>query len=387
MKVAKVVIFFLLFGVIGLKAQTNFVKGYYITVAHDTVRGYLEHRSNDRSFDVCVFKPTLDSKMQSFAPDAIVGFVFEDKDFYVRQVYKNKKGEEFAGFFRVIYKSDLSLLQYQSRLFAETEEGKIHEITRADVREDYTIKKDYTGLGMLKALMKGCDHVTDDLMKKNVVSVSVYKEAFRKYYACTGSTYTESQPVKVKGSFEFGVLGGPAFTSITLNNLPEGASVDRNVAYSVGAYLSVFHPRAFEHWRVLLELSYLKYKNYTYYQKGDTNNDLYISYSALRTPLLMRYSMGAFFLDAGFQGQYILAQDFRWRLENVLADRVNTEEGHLEPVEKIGLGFLAGLGAKFTVADHALRTYVRYSNVSTPSVHDNTNFKSIELTLSVQINR
>lgn len=385
MRVVKIVFFFLLFGVAGLKAQTNFVKGYYITTAQDTVRGYVEYRSDERNFKHCVFKDDLTSKSQEFGPGDIKGFVFEDKDFYERHAFKNKKGEELYGFFKVILRSKLSLLRFKSRFFVEDQTLAIHEISKREEVVDGNIRKDYTGLGMLKAIMKECLHATDDIMKKGQVGEARYKDAFKKYYTCAGITFIESQTVVIKPKAEIGFQGGAALTNIRLNQLTD-VTVDGDVAYSVGAYTSIFLPKIDESLRLMIEASYLNYNNYTYYQSVNTNNDLYIRYSAIRLPVLMRYSLGAVFFEAGFQSQYVVSENFKWRIESVSSGTVNTNYGEVGAIEKFSIGLLAGIGVQYKVANHAVRTFVRYSNLHTPNQYEYTRFKSLELLLSIQLN-
>ena len=391
MKVVKILFFFFLIGSVELKAQTNFVKGYYITAAQDTVRGFLEYRSEMRNFRLCVFKPDFNSKPVTLSTADIKGYAFDDKEFYEKHSFKSKKadkakkGEALYGFFKILTRGSLSLMRYHSRYFVEDQDGKIYEISKKEEVIDFELRKDYTGMGMLKALMKDCERATADVVKKYPVTDREYIAIFKKYYDCTNAHAQITKAPRIKLHADFGLEGSAASTKVVLGGSLENAGLDGYTSFTVGGFSSFFLPRVNEEFRFLLEASYLSYKNYAYFNDVDTNNDLYVHYSALRIPVLVRYSRKAFFIDAGFQNQCVLTQDLKWRVETLSPTVVTTTNGVIEPMQKWSTGYLVGAGVKYKLADHILRSSLRFSHIKTDKT--DTTFETLELMFSIQINR
>jgi hypothetical protein len=393
MKVVKILFFFFLIGSFELKAQTNFVKGYYITAAQDTVRGFLEYRTERRNFRLCVFKPDFNGKPVKLSTADIKGYSFGGKEFYEKHSFKSKKGskdesgEELYGFFKILVRGSLSLMRYHSRYFVEDQDGKIYEISKKEEMFDLEMRKDYTGYGMLKALMKDCEQATADIVKVEPDTDQGFIAIFEKYYDCTKGhmQITEAPPIKLQ--VDFGLEGSAASTKVALGGPLENARLDGYTSFAVGAFSSFFLPKVNEKFRFLVEASYLNYKNYAYFHYGYTNNDVYVRYSALRIPVLMRYNWKAFFFDAGFQSQYVLSQGFKWRIETSSPPVITTTDGVVDPMQKWSMGYLVGAGVKYKLADHILRSSVRFSNTKTSQAENKTSFQTLELMLSIQIYR
>jgi len=387
MRGVKIILFFLLTGVVELQAQTNFVKGYYITNAQDTVHGYIEDRGEDRNYRICVFKQDFNSATVGFLPKDISGFALENKEFYEAHTFKNREGEELYGFFKVLLVSDLSLLQYRSRFFARRGHGEPVEVSKQEELVEGAVKRNYVGLGTLRAFIKDCPQVAEDVLKKKPNNGKSYKATFEAYYACSGSAWSATQPVRIKPHFEFGLLGSAGVTNLKWGGKLSDVNMGSQTTYGGGAFASVFLPKVDERFRVVIEALYTRYKNYTYFPVAtdNTNNDLYVDYSALKLPLLGRFGGRIYFFELGVQNQFIFSQDFRWRIETVTPKEVFTREGTVSPMNKWGGGYLVGAGVKCRLAEHLLRSSVRFSDIRTTDGEQK--FQSIELLLSVQINR
>jgi hypothetical protein len=391
MRVVKILFFFLLIGLGQLKAQTNFVKGYYITPAQDTVRGYLEYRSENRNFDNCVFKQDLNSAPVTFLPKDINGFAFEDKDFYEKHTFKNRKGEESDGFFKVILRGDISLLRYRSKHFVKTQKDEIIEISRNEQIVDSKLVKDYVGMGALHTVMKDCAQAAGEIFKTKPDSEGEFRAIFEQYYQCKGKSPFRTEDVMIRRHADFGVLGSVAMMQLQLDGPFKDVNVSSVTTFSAGAYASFFIPRVDEKFRLVVEATYTKYKNYQYFSTDNvtntTNNDLYINYSALRVPLLARYSTKVLFFDLGIQNQLIVQSDPRWRVETVWSDAIFTTDNVANVVPTFTLGYLVGIGAKCNVAHRAVRSSVRFSKLNSFTADNLASNQTIELMLAIQINR
>ncbi len=144
------------------KAQTNFKRGYYITNSNDTIRGFIEYRSEDRNGKICVFKTTLEKEVpRQFYPKDILGYAIVN-NYYESHQFVDKKLNEVSSFFKVIVRGKLSLLKYNKIYLAKTEDNKIYEISVTYTQEGNIIKKDYRGIGTLKSLINECTSIQWD---------------------------------------------------------------------------------------------------------------------------------------------------------------------------------------------------------------------------------
>lgn len=182
MRTTKILLFSIFYFVaLSLHAQTNFQKGYYIATTQDTIRGYIDYRSERRNYRLCVFKESLNSEAVRLYPQDIMGFGIENQDFYVKRSFISRKGEEIDGFFKVIIRGKLSLLRYQSRYFAENENKDLFEISQRKEVSGRKIRDDYHGLGTLKILLKDCSEISESYLEKEYKLTAHFADIFKRH--------------------------------------------------------------------------------------------------------------------------------------------------------------------------------------------------------------
>jgi hypothetical protein len=388
MSVTKVSLFLIfLFGAVTLKAQTNFLKGYYITATQDTIQGYIDYRSEQRNYKVCVFRETLNSKSITIYPQDIVGFAVENKDLYEKHAFLSRTGEEMYGFFKVIVRGNLSLLRYQSRYFAKNSEGDMFEISKRRIVSDGKVREDYYGLGMLVVLMKACDEITGSFLEKEYKSTSNLIHLFKRYNSCIGSSIFESGAIKIKPHLDFAGQVALTASNLSFSSSLEKAKPGTDLSFGFGGFASLFLPRVDERIRLLLEVSYGQYGEYSYFTSGNTVNDLFVDYKYVKTPVFIRYSNNKLFLDIGFQNQFILNEDLKWRVETVQLDNVFTRDGRMIPFNKLSSGLLVGLGIRYKVSNRVIMSSVRFSASRASSHQYKPRFQTLELNISIQLTK
>ena len=388
MSVTKVSLFLVfLFGAATLKAQTNFLKGYYITTTRDTIHGYIDYRSEQRNYKFCVFRETLNSKSIRLDPENIVGFAVENKDFYEKNTFLSRSGEEMNGFFRVIVRGNLSLLRYQSRYFARSLEGEVFEISKRRIVSDGKVREDYYGLGRLKVLMKECDGITGSFLDKEYRSTPDFIHIFKMYNSCVGSSIYESEAIKIKPHLDFGVQGSIIMTGLSLSSPLEDAKFGADLSLGFGGFASLFLPRVDERIRLLVEVSYGHYGQYSYFSSGNTMNDFFVDYDYLKAPVFLRFSNNKLFVDIGFQNQFILNEDLKWRVETIQLDNVFTSDARVIPFNKLSSGFLVGLGMRYKVSNRIILSSVRFSKSRASSHQYRPLFQILELNISIQLTK
>lgn len=389
MRVAKILLFFIfLSGAISLRAQTNFLKGYYISMNKDTIRGYIENRSEDRNSNLCVFKETLTSKVMELYPQDILGFTIEDRDFYEKHLFNRKNGAQVNGFLRVIIRGRLSLLSYQSMYFVKDSSGQIFEISEDIVLwvtdDNLNLKEDSYGLAILKDLMKDCSELSGDLGEREFQSKLNLTNLFIKYNTCVGSSIIKGEKMRVKPHADFGLLGSSTLSQLTYSSTLGTVSFDNDLSLSLGVFTSFFFPKLTEKFRVVSEVTYSSFSNYHYFATGTTSNDLFVDYSSLKIPLFFRYNFKQVFFDLGVQNQFVINQDLRWRVETVRQNIVYTEQIPEAPLKSFTSGYLVGVGANLKVVNHTLGSSFRFSNLKNLNNNDQTVLRNFELILFFQ---
>jgi len=387
MSVSRFFILLFLTGIPGAYAQTNYIKGYYITNSQDTIRGYIEYLSEKKNFRVCSFKNELDGRVQKFYPEDIKGFVIGDVEVYETHSYRHRKGEQLYGFFKVMMRGKLSLLRYQSRFFAMDSVGQVHEVSKRKELEGIKIRVDYAGMGMLRVLMKDCPEISGSYLEHQYKTATNFMEIFQKYYTCMGSPVAPAEKIVIKPHVDLGILGVASVTRLALDVGAERVQMDDEITVGVGGFASIFLPKVNERWRLVLEGTYGAYSYYSFFSSGSTNNDLFINYSALKVPVIFRYNFNRLFFDIGFQNQFILNPEYEWRVETILQDKVYTDYGQVTPLNGWMGGYLAGLGLQYKVAGHTLRSSLRYTRNFSATPSSKPVFQALELNLSFQLTR
>lgn len=67
-------------------AQYNFFKGYVVTNAGDTLRGYIQGKESNSNPTSVKFKPTVDSKVEQYSIKDLRAFSVADKEKYGRHL-------------------------------------------------------------------------------------------------------------------------------------------------------------------------------------------------------------------------------------------------------------------------------------------------------------
>jgi hypothetical protein len=388
MRTAKLLLFLvLLSGFSSLSAQTNFLKGYYITTTQDTVPGYIEYRGNGRNFNHCIFKSEKNAEPIDLLPEQIAGYSIEDKVFFESYTITSKRAEPFAAFLEVLINGRLSLLRYEDNYFARASDDKIVDISSRNEIVDHKIKKNQKGLGLLKVLMNDCSEMTGPYIEQRFKSNQNLIELFQQYNACVGSALSNPPGKLVKPQLDFGVHVSPTLTGMEFNSSTIPATFERDPTISFGITSSIFLPSLDERIRLVMEITYMQYTSYAYFSSLSTNNDLFVDYSILRMPLMGRISSGRLFFEAGLQNQFIIKQSTKWRIETLKIGHVETTEGELIPINKWNIGFIAGAGIGFSVLDRQARSSVRFSQTYDLTHDYHPKFRILELNISIDLTK
>ena len=197
----------------GSLAQGTFLTGYYITQEDDTIRGYIDRRPEMTNYYFFIFKAALPNESVKFFPQDAKGFVILDTEFYEKHNAPDEFGRNVDGFYKLVLKSRLSLLKYESKFFAKTSDNAIFLVSTRRVptdppKDDPRVrdanaqiygkfyKTDYSGLGLLKAHMQDCPEVARSLEGAYLAGKPDFLSIFDSYNRCTGSPVFKTGKLK-----------------------------------------------------------------------------------------------------------------------------------------------------------------------------------------------
>lgn len=375
-----------------LRAQTNFLRGYYITLEQDTIHGYIGYGAEIKLYKGCMFKTDLESPSRRISPENALGFVVGNQDFYERHIVDNEE-EARPFFFRVLIRGKLSLLRYRSRYFAKDLTGTVFEVTRKSEVVGGQVRNDYSGLGLLKTHMDDCEELGAGFLENEYGKKGVpdYVGIFRTYNSCLGGKVVESADISIKPHVGLAFQLMPTFTRVTLTT-PHGPAHSEWMYGSVGAVASIFIPKTFEHLRIQVEVNYQKGSLYVYQDGLNQKSDFFVDVSALKTPVLIRYGRKVF-VEVGVQSQWLLGQNLRWRVETIrqqvidgeLRKVVEAEFREIDPLDVNMTGYIGGLGVKSKISRYPVTASVRVSEIRSPEHSNEWVFQSVELSFSLQL--
>jgi hypothetical protein len=362
MRVVKIFTFFVI-GMATVKCigQTNFVPGYYVENGGDTVRGFVAFRSERSNTDRCVFKADRAANEQAFLPTAIAGYALEDKVIYRSYKLKDEDGTKTT-FMKVVIGGKVSLLQYRGELFAAGVDGDAFDLRKdKKIMVDRKQKADVSGLSALKVLMRDCEAILGIAIDKafSAAADDQLKVIIRQYNNCAGNGSIEPGRISINPHVDFGVQASvmASHLSMTFKDLSYG--FDTKLVVGGGVSASVFIPKAGDNFRLVLEANYARFRDYGYISDNSSNNDIKIDYSVIRLPVIFRFDVSRFFVEAGIHNQLIISQKIEWRIENTQGSTITTSDGKVPAFKSFDPGFLAGIGIKYRVSNAFMSSLIR----------------------------
>lgn len=387
MKASIYFLFFFLFlsGVLDLKAQTNFVNGYFVTQHNDTIQGFIEYRSGNKNYEQINFKPAHSDEVRTLYPHDVLMYSLENKLFYqtheieIEEIEKKK----FA-FLKVLIDNNLSLLEYKNIYFVLGPEGKLSEITKKQKTIDKKIKNDVSGMGALLFYMKDCGGMSKFIKRKYRHNPDYYA-IFEEYYKCLGTPISNIQIIDISPKLTVGILGSASAKFLSFSSKLKAAEIEPDIKPKTGIYASLFIPKISESLRVVAEVSYSSYNKY--YHFGDFNyNDLFLNYKFLQIPLILRYYYKNLYLNIGIHNQIVLEQELSWRTENVVdGNKIYTIYKDFPPLNTFNIGYMMGIGLKYKIMNYNLQTEFRYSNNQYFTHEYVPNFNTLDLVFSLPL--
>lgn len=388
MKVGISLLIFFLLGVGCLSAQTNFVKGYYVTSSKDTIHGYIDYRFSRLSRQM-VFKKDTDAIHLRFTPkDSIIGFAIDNRDYYENHPFKTPEGEVIQVFYRVLVHGKITLLKHEKKYYLKTEEGQIYDLTSTKVIEG-KLQADLKTFGVIKVIMSDCGSINANDLEEEFKNHGSFESFIRQYNECTGSSNSGGEKIKIKPYLEVGLTGSPQFMNMRFGSALSKLKLELEPNYSAGIYTSLFIQGMNENSRLLFELTYSDFSDYGFFSRGGDNNyDLFIDFSSLRIPVYFRYNPNKLFFDVGLNQIYLFRQELLMRQERVNmnnANSIDTYDAETKPFSKWSPGVLVGAGMKHAIAGWPIYTSLRFTYSIAAGHPYKHAFQTIEFNLAIPV--
>lgn len=386
-------------------SQENYQPGIIITLKGDTVKGYIDYRNWGKNPNAISFRNSENGSSTIYNPITISGFRVL-KDYYISAIVQAEcspyqlndlnfdaliKTRTDTIFLRVMFQGAKNLYYYNDRngkqqfylkqshdfeLLVYKKYMKVNDDRRnyASDQPIREIKENKTFIGQLAIYLQNCPTLQSELNKTEYTQNSLFK-LFEKFYKCSDEEIKYKFATD-KPKLSFGVLAGISNTNLRItSNSGEkdylsGYDYPTSTKISGGIFLDLGLARNQGKWAFNNELilsSYstgVKLEEYINENRYSTiETKINISYLKLNTMIRYKYPLKKdwfVFANAGYSFGFALTEyNSISRDETFYTQHTITNEILINNVEKLELGWLAGIGLKYK--NYSIDT--RYENI------------------------
>lgn len=365
--------------------QTNYQPGSVITKSGDTLKGLIDYRNWENNPNEISFRLSATSQPIKYSPDIISGFVVNNEEYISATVKAEISPTQIdqldyrpaiitrtdTTFLQVMFRGSKNLFFYSDRI------GKQHfyigqypdfelliykKYLKEGSREN-VVAENKTFLGQLNLYLQDCPEI-----KSNINNTAYNKKSleklFNEYYQSTEKKI-DYKYVKEKIRLDFGAIAGVSVTKLKLSCIDDSFGYLTNGDYepswkpSAGLFMDVVLARNQRKWSIYNELFYSAYvaKGHTEDYFSENNYKIYnnsIGYSYLKLNNMLRFTYLVkkdlfIFINAGISNGYAISEtNLSIKEVKFYTDPVITEEPAMHETRKYELGFLGGLGARYS---------------------------------------
>jgi hypothetical protein len=371
-------------------SQENYLPGYIVGLKGDTVRGYVDYREWDKNPESFDFKAEGQGEAVNYRPGRIAGF------FVAGNLYRSAAVDvEISPYKTSDLNFDPELQLIRDTVFLQVivdgEKGlcylkpasgkQLYYITQNDEFELLIFKKFYSSnsnasqtatrtisynnkyVGQLTLFLTNCPGIQQKLYTVEYKWRDLQK-LFDHYYECTNMVKVyegEARSTKI----EWSILAGPTLTFVKFetsytdeHQALVNADFDPSFFFATGVAMDVIFPGIQEKWSFNNELMITSYKVEGFYQDyhnekyyTDINMELGGAYLQLNTMGRFKYPVkkAYLFANAGITGALmIVLTDYAKSEKHFYSSYDVTEGNALDDVKEYEIGFLGGLGVRFS---------------------------------------
>ncbi len=365
--------------------QTNFQPGSVITKSGDTLNGFIDYRNWENNPNEILFRVSASSQPIHYLPGTIRGFVVNNEEYISATVKAEISPTQidqldfrpaivtrtYTTFLQVMFRGSKNLFFYSDRIgkqhfyigqYPDFELLVYKKYLKEGAREK-VIAENKNFIGQLYLYLQDCKTIQSK-MTNTAYNKKSLESLFKTYYDCTKGE-RNYQYSKEKIRLYFGAVAGVSVTKLKLTCSDDSFEHIANGDYepswnlSAGLFMDVVLARNQRKWSIYNELFYSSYmangltedffseNNYKIY-----NNSIGYSYLKLNNMLRFTYPVKNdlfIFINGGISNGYALSEtNLTIKEVRFYTDPVITEEPAMDETRRYEVGFLAGLGAKYT---------------------------------------
>jgi len=267
---------------ISINAQENYSPGYIITNTYDTLRGYINYKTDIQNAKVCHFKTNLNDKEQFFLPGQIAGYRFTDVGrFYVTKSVTIKDSARTV-FLEYLVKGIMNLYYYTEKsdassdiyfnhfYFFENENGEMNFITKGPdkviVIDNGSLKnrEDNKYKGMLRYIFRDCEPIGNEALQSNFKQETMVEltKDYHKMVCTSGEECIEfvTKPDTHYYKFNYTIYVASDYC-LNYNNNDYGnrsSRVENSISPIIGAQINLSIPRWIKFLSLQADLSVTK---------------------------------------------------------------------------------------------------------------------------------
>jgi len=226
---------FLFLGLPSVWSQPIFSEGKVIISSGDTLNGWIGEVGSLKNYETCFFRPTADAATQEFSPEAISGYIIEDRRYFETQTVAPPGELTKTRFAEILIKGEVSLLKIEQEYYfkytdgevrwvpftdryitANTEQKEVKAIEAKWIRFLHSISDDCAGMKTFFDQPKNLKYT-----KSNLIQIV---KAYNKCKGVEPIEYGEGLPAFL---IDFGPAVSFEYTSVDFFSEPESASLFR----------------------------------------------------------------------------------------------------------------------------------------------------------------
>ena len=339
---------------ISVYGQSDYRKGFVITLSHDTTSGLVNFRDGGKAFEVCDFKTSPSANATTYTPKDIAGYGFVgDKRFESKNI-KIEGGVEVAHFLEVVVHGKVTLYQMRDKYWVQKENADLLPLENNE-KEQYVdgqrvIRYDNKHIATLSMVMADCPDVTISMRNLRLDKRPLTK-IVNDYNQCIGGSSVVVQEKKPWAEFHIGVAAGANFSALEFTGTESIAGAitgtTKNTAPMIGVMVDIVSPRVNERIAVVTGAYYLPMTYVTESKFNPGSDYLKIKLDQLKVPVGVKYLFKGRrivpFVNAGMSFTFNVKSNVTW-YEPARSPNIAFLQSDFM-VKTTELGYWGGLGA------------------------------------------
>lgn len=369
-------------------SQTDFRKGYYITIANDTITGLINYREGANAYKLCDFRKTKTDNTTTYTPGEIAGYGFVDDKIFQSRTISSTDGSSRQVFLEIIVKGAVSLYKLENIFYAE-KDIVLHELSNETeemyVNEVLVLRNSNKHIAILNILLFDCAELRPKIQQARLDEKSL-TNLIEKYNECKGLSATTFKSNKPWIRLLVGATGGLNMSKIEFM-LPSNnhdfdhlrSPFETPSVPVFGLTFDILSPRVSERISFHGDVLYLNSTSYGFSIQEipfrTTRHYVTIELSQLKFPISFRYTFPIKkitpYFDLGASGTLHLNSNSSWTRETQTIDFVETFNGEALEMKKNQVGYWGGIGVLKSV-NKRLNAFVELRYEKTDGITENS---------------